>query len=227
MADLGVDALICPSSSLPALPHEATRKMTPAFSANFLYNVLHFPVGVVPITFVQPSEEIYCSGYADRISAMASASLRGSSGLPIGVQVVGLPYRDETVSSFFSRNLSTFLPFPFFLCHFSFSFVLSPLSLQRKRYLAREQHSHKKVLVVSILQLTRSFALPINPVSEGDGRSGACHRVRVTATVTTEDQRAHSDRQVLHGCSDQIRGVTSEGERTDTRFASSNKMETT
>lgn len=97
MADAGIEALICPSGSLPALPHDATRKMTPSFSANFLYNVLHFPVGTVPITTVQPNEEIYCSRFSDRISKIASDSLRGASGLPVGVQVVGLPYQDETV----------------------------------------------------------------------------------------------------------------------------------
>mmetsp|Transcript_30064 Transcript_30064/g.78892 ORF Transcript_30064/g.78892 Transcript_30064/m.78892 type:complete len:636 (+) Transcript_30064:121-2028(+) len=95
MEKSGLDALINPSGSLPALPHESTKEMTPSFSPSFLYNVLHFPAGIVPLTTVRPGEEVYEAPTQDKLTAQATEALRGAGGMPIGVQVATLPYRDE------------------------------------------------------------------------------------------------------------------------------------
>lgn len=51
----------------------------------------------MPITRVQPDEEVYHRAYEDSINEKLTESARGSAGMPVGIQVVGLPYEDEKV----------------------------------------------------------------------------------------------------------------------------------
>ncbi|RYG51723.1 hypothetical protein EON66_10470, partial [archaeon] len=70
-----------------------------AASYTFLFNTLNFPAGTVPVTFVRDDECVYTppAYQRDDFAAKAAESLRGAAGLPVGVQVVGLPYADELV----------------------------------------------------------------------------------------------------------------------------------
>jgi len=61
---------------------------------------LHLPAGVVPMTVVRDDEQYYEDiGHLnnDRAVAMAKEACRQSVGLPIGIQLVGLPNDDERV----------------------------------------------------------------------------------------------------------------------------------
>lgn len=58
MSAAGLDAVIFPPAALPALPHGASKELTPAFSYMFVANLLHWPSGVVPVTLVRPDEEV-------------------------------------------------------------------------------------------------------------------------------------------------------------------------
>ena len=58
VADAGLDAVIFPPAALPALPHDASKDLTPAFTYMFLANLLHWPAGVVPVTVVRLDEEV-------------------------------------------------------------------------------------------------------------------------------------------------------------------------
>jgi fatty acid amide hydrolase len=61
---------------------------------------LHLPAGVVPMTLVRDDEQYYEDiGHLnnDRAVAMAKEACRQSVGLPIGIQLVGLPNDDERV----------------------------------------------------------------------------------------------------------------------------------
>jgi hypothetical protein len=53
--------------------------------------------GAVPVTAVQPEEERGRRWSLDPVLRAAAATDRGSRGLPVGVQVVGCPGRDEAV----------------------------------------------------------------------------------------------------------------------------------
>jgi len=63
-----------------------------------LYNLVDFPAGVVPVTHVIPTDKYNGVG-----KGMFEAKARSyydpveSAGMPVGVQVVGLPFRDEIV----------------------------------------------------------------------------------------------------------------------------------
>ena len=70
----GFDAILCPPCALDALPHDASdaADANPAFSYTFAYNMTGWPAAVV----------------------RAGTSARG---LPLGVQIVGRPWREDVV----------------------------------------------------------------------------------------------------------------------------------
>ena len=63
----------------------------------FIWNLVNFPVGAVPITTVREEEEQYSSKWKDGVTKAITANMQGSRGLPVGVQVVGLPWHEELV----------------------------------------------------------------------------------------------------------------------------------
>ncbi len=61
---------------------------------------MHLPAGIVPMTLVRDDEQYYEDiGHLnnDRAVGMAKEACRQSAGLPIGIQLVGLPNDDERV----------------------------------------------------------------------------------------------------------------------------------
>lgn len=91
-----LDAVICPPHVLPALPLGSSGPLMLTLSYMFRYVMLNFPCGVVPVTRVRASETTFLPAYKDSLlGKQCSAVLRGSSGLPLGVQVVARPYHEE------------------------------------------------------------------------------------------------------------------------------------
>ena len=58
---------------------------------------MRYPGGVVPVTQVQPGEDQYRSSVQDLITQEAKAACKDTVGMPVCVQVVGLPHQDELV----------------------------------------------------------------------------------------------------------------------------------
>ena len=93
------DALLCPPYALPA-PTDASPgslNVTNAGSYVILSNVLGFPAGVAPVTRVHPGEESERSVGNDSVERAARAVEMNSAGLPVGVQVVARPWREDIV----------------------------------------------------------------------------------------------------------------------------------
>ena len=86
------DAVVCPVSALPALPHGAAARLVVAAAPCFLANLLDLPAGSWPITTVGPDDE-HRGRSRDRVLAAARRADAGSGGLPVGVQVVAGPDR--------------------------------------------------------------------------------------------------------------------------------------
>lgn len=64
----------------------------------FIWNVLHYPSGVLPVTQVEQGEDSsYEDGYNDIWTKTIRKDLQGNEGMPLCVQVVGLSFEDETV----------------------------------------------------------------------------------------------------------------------------------
>jgi hypothetical protein len=59
--------------------------------------LLGLPAGVAPVTHVRPGEESERSIGKDSVERAARTVEMGSAGLPVGVQVVARPWREDIV----------------------------------------------------------------------------------------------------------------------------------
>ncbi|MCI4375046.1 hypothetical protein PGIGA_G00104510 [Pangasianodon gigas] len=95
---LELDVLLCPMLG-PAYSFNYTGKLNSALSYVALYNVLNFPVGVVPVTEVTAEDEDqlkhYRGNFGDVWDKLFVKAIRGGVGLPIAVQCVALPWQEE------------------------------------------------------------------------------------------------------------------------------------
>jgi fatty acid amide hydrolase len=96
MDEQGIDLLLCPAYATCALPHGASKNFTLASSYAMVFNATQFPAGTLPVTRVRENETQRAAG-ADAVERKAAAVDRRSEGLPVGVQVVGRPWRDHVV----------------------------------------------------------------------------------------------------------------------------------
>jgi fatty acid amide hydrolase len=93
------DALLCPPYALPAPTHDSSGTLNVANAGSYaiLYTLLGFPAGVAPVTRVRPGEESQRSAGTDGVERAARAVEMNSAGLPVGVQVVARPWREDVV----------------------------------------------------------------------------------------------------------------------------------
>ncbi|CAG9537517.1 unnamed protein product [Cercopithifilaria johnstoni] len=102
---LELDALICPAFTVPAVPHDYPSRLGVCAFATGLFNLLDLPAGVVPTGTVNSEddrlladEDSWRTGkFAgnDFALKMLRKAARDSAGLPVAVQVVTLPLREE------------------------------------------------------------------------------------------------------------------------------------
>ncbi|KAF5395113.1 Fatty acid amide hydrolase [Paragonimus heterotremus] len=100
-----LDALICPVSAYPAPPSNApTMFITPSIIYTALFNLVDYPAGTVPVAFVDRVDVMETTKVAvqrhldgDWYNARVAVLQKSTEGLPVSVQVVGVPYREETV----------------------------------------------------------------------------------------------------------------------------------
>ncbi|XP_043859015.1 fatty-acid amide hydrolase 1 [Dromiciops gliroides] len=96
--DQNLDVLLYPALC-PAFDKGTTSKAGDSISYTTLFNTLNFPVGVVPVGTVtaQDEEELasYRGYYGDSMDKAFKKVISGSVGLPIAVQCVSLPFREE------------------------------------------------------------------------------------------------------------------------------------
>lgn len=92
----GLDAVLCPATATPAPLLGQTGDFTPAVVYTTRYNVLNLPAGVVPVSRVQPGETERKT-LLDRVDRKAALFEKHSEGLPLSVQLVGRPFREDVV----------------------------------------------------------------------------------------------------------------------------------
>jgi fatty acid amide hydrolase len=89
------DAVLCPAFAVPALPHGLARDLGLPGAYTLLANVLGWPAGVVPLTRVGAAEESARPASRDLVERAARKVERDSAGLPVGVQLIARPWREE------------------------------------------------------------------------------------------------------------------------------------
>lgn len=90
-----MDLILLPGFGVPAFPHGATRDPTLLGAHTILFNLLGYPAGVVPWTRVNAQDEGGTD--AHRLPGNIRKVVRGSVGLPVGVQVAGRPWHEHKV----------------------------------------------------------------------------------------------------------------------------------
>ena len=93
------DVILSPVHVLPAVAHHSFKKISFTCSYTLLFNVLDLPAGVLPITTVDKERDQWTTKPGSMLEKAARScyNLEQQHGLPLGVQVVGLPFKDETV----------------------------------------------------------------------------------------------------------------------------------
>ncbi|XP_010221346.1 PREDICTED: fatty-acid amide hydrolase 1, partial [Tinamus guttatus] len=96
--NLDLDVVLCPVLG-PAFSLDYVETNLDALSSTMLYNILNFPVGVVPVTVVTEADEEQLQLYSGYLDEPWDRGLRkaveGAVGLPVAVQCVALPWQEE------------------------------------------------------------------------------------------------------------------------------------
>ncbi|OAA62826.1 amidase protein [Niveomyces insectorum RCEF 264] len=104
-----VDVLITPPNATPALPHDAMHDAVSSCGYTFLFNLLDYTAGILPVTRVDKSKDQLPSGFSLRkLNGVAQGALKhydaeAMHGLPVGVQVVGRRLEEEKVLAAMKR----------------------------------------------------------------------------------------------------------------------------
>ncbi len=107
---LEIDVVICPAFNTIAFPHEMGKDLTPMIgSYSMLYNLLDFPSGVVPVTRVNDVDVKSPREIVNFMDKFLRKSEENSLGMPVGLQVVALPFQDELCLSAM-KLISSLLP---------------------------------------------------------------------------------------------------------------------
>lgn len=103
----GCDAVVCPVSALPALRHGTAATLILAAAPCLAANLFDVPAGAVPVTTVRDDEQASRPWSVDPVLRAARTTDRGSAGLPVGVQVISAPDRDEATALVVMRMIES------------------------------------------------------------------------------------------------------------------------
>jgi fatty acid amide hydrolase len=112
------DFILCPGNATPALPHGAMRDAVSSCGYTFLWNLLDYPAGILPVSHVDPKLDALATpgarGYKVALKELGcyNAMARGAwkyydaekmAGLPTAVQVVGRRWEEEKVLGYMAQ----------------------------------------------------------------------------------------------------------------------------
>lgn len=91
------DAMIIPGGNCAAMKHGNGQKLATTWCYTFLSNMMNFPTGSMPVTTVRENEQCVTEDQFknDILTKDLIENAKDSVGLPIGVQICGMPFLDE------------------------------------------------------------------------------------------------------------------------------------
>ena len=96
-----IDFLITVPNALPAVPHNALKDTFSSCGYTFLFNLVDYAAGVMPVTQVLPDTDALHTHFKARnyieYNAYKHYNSQAMEGLPVGVQVVGRRLEEESV----------------------------------------------------------------------------------------------------------------------------------
>lgn len=99
----GMDFILTPPNATPAVPHGGMKSAAAACGYTFLFNLLDYSAGILPVTRVDPRKDALGAEVdVAKMNAVARGAYRlydagEMAGLPVGVQVVGRRLQEEKV----------------------------------------------------------------------------------------------------------------------------------
>ena len=105
------DFILCPANATPALPHKAMHDAFASCGYTFLWNLLDYTAGVIPVSHVDATRDALKAPYRSLLksSGCDNGIARGAwmhydsvkmAGLPTAVQIVGRRLQEEKVLTY-------------------------------------------------------------------------------------------------------------------------------
>lgn len=105
----GMDFILTPPNATPAVPHGGMREAASACGYTFLFNLLDYSCGIIPVTHVDPKCDMLSPAVkVKKMNAVAQGAYKHydalkMAGLPVGVQIVGRRLQEEKVLACMQR----------------------------------------------------------------------------------------------------------------------------
>ncbi|KAJ4352036.1 uncharacterized protein N0V89_007382 [Didymosphaeria variabile] len=104
-----MDVMITPPNATPAVPHDGMHDAVSSCGYTFLFNLLDYTAGVLPVTHVDPArDQLPATFNFKQLNGVAKGAYKHydatkMAGLPVGVQVVGRRLEEEKVLTIMER----------------------------------------------------------------------------------------------------------------------------
>lgn len=109
-AGLGdVDVILTPPNATPAVPHDGMKDAVASCGYTFLFNLLDYTCGIIPVTKVDAELDALPSDFKlNKLNGVARGAMKlydakKMAGLPVAVQVVGRRLEEEKVLAIMNR----------------------------------------------------------------------------------------------------------------------------
>jgi len=105
----GMDFMITPPNATPAVPHGGMKEAASACGYTFLFNLLDYSCGILPVTHVDPACDMLSPAVkVKKMNAVAQGAYKHydalkMAGLPVAVQIVGRRLEEEKVLACMQR----------------------------------------------------------------------------------------------------------------------------
>lgn len=104
-----MDVLLTPPNATPAVPHGGMYDAVASCGYTFLFNLLDYTCGIIPVTHVDPAKDALSTGFSlKKLNGVAQGAYKlydaqKMAGLPVAIQVVGRRLEEEKVLAVMQR----------------------------------------------------------------------------------------------------------------------------